>query len=62
MVKLTWVVDDSADPPLRAEHGYAMWIAAPGGQVLLDTGGSGDVCCTISVSWGLIPSGWMRLF
>jgi len=43
MVRLTWVVDDIASRPLWAEHGYAMWIAAPGGQVLLDTGGSGDV-------------------
>ncbi len=43
MVVLTWVVDDVASRPLRAEHGYAMWISAPGGQVLLDTGGSGDV-------------------
>lgn len=43
MIRLTWVVDDSASRPLWVEHGYAMWIAAPGGQVLLDTGGSGDV-------------------
>ena len=43
MVVLTWIVDDVASRPLRAEHGYAMWISAPGGQVLLDTGGSGDV-------------------
>ncbi len=43
MIKLTWVVDDTAQPPLRAEHGFAMWVETEGGQVLFDTGGSGEV-------------------
>lgn len=43
MITLTWVVDDVAQPPLRAEHGFAMWMETEGGRVLFDTGGSGDV-------------------
>lgn len=42
MIELTWVVDDVAASPLRAEHGYAMWITTRVGQVLFDTGGSGS--------------------
>lgn len=41
-VRLTWVVDDVAPAPLRAEHGYALWIESAAGQVLFDTGGSGE--------------------
>lgn len=40
---LTWVVNDVAGHPLRAEHGFAVWIEAPGGCALFDTGGSGPV-------------------
>lgn len=43
MITLTWVVDDTAQPPLRSEHGFAMWVETEGGQVLFDTGGSGEV-------------------
>jgi 7,8-dihydropterin-6-yl-methyl-4-(beta-D-ribofuranosyl)aminobenzene 5'-phosphate synthase len=43
MITLTWVVDDVAQPPLRAEHGFAMWVETEGGRVLFDTGGTGDV-------------------
>ena len=43
MITLTWVVDDTAQPPLRSEHGFAMWIETEGGHVLFDTGGSGEV-------------------
>jgi 7,8-dihydropterin-6-yl-methyl-4-(beta-D-ribofuranosyl)aminobenzene 5'-phosphate synthase len=43
MITLTWVVDDSAKPPLRSEHGFAMWIKTEQHQVLFDTGGSGEV-------------------
>jgi 7,8-dihydropterin-6-yl-methyl-4-(beta-D-ribofuranosyl)aminobenzene 5'-phosphate synthase len=41
-VRLTWVVDDIAPAPLQAEHGYALWIETAAGQVLFDTGGSGE--------------------
>jgi len=43
MTRFTWVVDDVAALPFREEHGFSMWIDAPGGQVLLDTAGSGEV-------------------
>jgi 7,8-dihydropterin-6-yl-methyl-4-(beta-D-ribofuranosyl)aminobenzene 5'-phosphate synthase len=43
LVTLTWVVDNVAEPPLRAEHGLAIWIDTPSGSVLLDTGATGEV-------------------
>ena len=43
MITLTWVVDDTAQAPLRPEHGFAMWIEVAGQHVLFDTGGSGEV-------------------
>lgn len=55
MTRLTWVVDDVAALPLREEHGFAMWIDAPGGQVLLDTAGSGEVLRHNLHSLGLDP-------
>jgi len=55
MARFIWVVDDVADPPLMDEHGYAMWIDAPGGQVLLDTAGSGEVLLHNLDSLGLDP-------
>ncbi len=42
-MKLIWLVDDVAEPPLRAEHGVAFWIATAQGRVLFDTGSSGSV-------------------
>jgi 7,8-dihydropterin-6-yl-methyl-4-(beta-D-ribofuranosyl)aminobenzene 5'-phosphate synthase len=43
MVSVTWVVDDRAAPPLRAEHGFALWVETQQHRVLFDTGGSGEV-------------------
>ncbi|MFP4395342.1 MAG: MBL fold metallo-hydrolase [Anaerolineales bacterium] len=43
MITLTWITNDDAAPPLRAEHGLAFWIETPDGQILFDTGGSGAV-------------------
>ncbi len=40
---LTCVVEDRPAPPLRHEHGLAIWVATPDGVVLFDTGGSGAV-------------------
>jgi len=44
-VSLLWVVDDGepVDPRYRREHGLAVWMSTPCGEVLLDTGGSGEV-------------------
>ncbi len=55
-VQLTWVVNDVALGPLRQEHGYAVWIKMPGGTVLLDTGGSGDVLVGNLAALGLNPA------
>ena len=43
MITLTWITNDEAPSPLRAEHGLAFWIETPEGQLLFDTGGSGEV-------------------
>ena len=43
MITLTWITNDEAPPPLRAEHGLSFWIETPEGQLLFDTGGSGEV-------------------
>lgn len=56
VVELTWVVDDVAAAPLLAEHGFALWIEAPSGRVLLDTGGSGRVLLHNLEVLGLDPS------
>jgi len=37
-VRITVLVDNHADPPLLAEHGFAAWIEAGGTRILLDTG------------------------
>lgn len=50
-----WVVDDAADPPLRAEHGFAMWIDVAGRHVLFDTGHSGEVLLHNLDQLGLDP-------
>ncbi|NBD35330.1 MAG: MBL fold metallo-hydrolase, partial [Chloroflexi bacterium] len=42
MITLTWITNDEAPPPLRAEHGLSFWIETPDGQILFDTGGSGE--------------------
>ncbi len=42
MITLTWITNDEAPSPLRAEHGIAFWIETPDGQILFDTGGSGE--------------------
>lgn len=55
-VRLTWVVDDVAAAPLRYEHGFAMWIEAPGGTVLFDTGGSSEVLDHNMALLGLDPA------
>ena len=56
MINLTWVVDNVAEPPLRAEHGLAMWIETPSGDVLLDTGASGEVILHNLASLDLDPA------
>jgi 7,8-dihydropterin-6-yl-methyl-4-(beta-D-ribofuranosyl)aminobenzene 5'-phosphate synthase len=43
MVTITWIVNNVATAGTRAEHGLAFWIETPGGQILFDTGGSGEV-------------------
>jgi 7,8-dihydropterin-6-yl-methyl-4-(beta-D-ribofuranosyl)aminobenzene 5'-phosphate synthase len=45
MIKLHCVVENSAKrgSALWGEHGLSFWIETPGGQVLFDTGQSGDV-------------------
>ena len=56
MITLTWVVDNIADPPLHAEHGLAVWIEAPSGNVLLDTGASGAALLHNLALLGLDPA------
>ena len=55
MINLIWVVDDSAEAPLRAEHGLAVWVETPDGRALLDTGGSGEVLLHNLAQLGLDP-------
>jgi len=45
MIKITCVVDNhvQAGTNLRSEHGLAMWIETPHGNVLFDTGQTGEV-------------------
>jgi 7,8-dihydropterin-6-yl-methyl-4-(beta-D-ribofuranosyl)aminobenzene 5'-phosphate synthase len=43
MVTLTWIVNDIARPPTCPEHGLSFWIEASDGNILLDTGSTGDV-------------------
>ena len=54
--RFTWVVDDIAEQPLRAEHGFAVWIETPGGTVLFDTGDSGDVLLSNLAKLDLDPT------
>ncbi len=56
MINLIWVVDNIAEPPLHAEHGLAVWIEAPSGNVLLDTGASGEVLLHNLALLGLDPA------
>ncbi len=59
MISLIWVVYNIAEPPLHAEHGLAVWIEAPSGNVLLDTGASGEVLLHNLALLGLDRRGWM---
>jgi 7,8-dihydropterin-6-yl-methyl-4-(beta-D-ribofuranosyl)aminobenzene 5'-phosphate synthase len=56
VIELTWVVDNVAEPSLRAEHGLAIWIETPSGDVLLDTGASGEVLLHNLAALGLDPA------
>ena len=43
MLTLTCLVEDRPAPPLKHEHGLAVWIETPDGSALFDTGGSSGV-------------------
>ena len=42
MIQLICLIEDRAIPPFKNEHGLAIWIKSPAGQVLFDTGSSGS--------------------
>ena len=56
MITLTCVVEDSPAPPLKHEHGLAIWIETPEGNALFDTGGSSGVLMHNMTSLGFEPS------
>ncbi|MGC9399671.1 MAG: MBL fold metallo-hydrolase [Anaerolineae bacterium] len=56
MLTLTCIVEDSPAPPLKHEHGLAIWIETPAGKALFDTGGSGAVLLHNLAHLGFDPS------
>jgi 7,8-dihydropterin-6-yl-methyl-4-(beta-D-ribofuranosyl)aminobenzene 5'-phosphate synthase len=56
MITLTCIVEDSPAPPLKHEHGLAVWIETPEGNLLFDTGGSSGVLMHNLTYLGLDPS------
>lgn len=50
--RITVVVDEQAREPLRAEHGFALWIESGGYRILFDTG-QGDVLLSNSEMLGI---------
>jgi 7,8-dihydropterin-6-yl-methyl-4-(beta-D-ribofuranosyl)aminobenzene 5'-phosphate synthase len=42
-ITLTVLVDNQADPPLKAQHGLALHVQTRGGSYLFDTGADADV-------------------
>lgn len=43
MMKITILVENTAEKPLLAEHGFACWIEADSTRILFDTGQSAEV-------------------